>query len=249
MFVVLGVLVGMTTGQVFAKDLALEQAMVDLEKTYIPPLFQTNMEMPATPKSMGIFTKQWNQFKATYADYRSDYMSWGAYFEDMQDAIDRANAIVMTGSNFKQAHEELEAVRSTMLKLRSENGFPKFITDKMTAFHDPMEHVVLTILGNHNNLTDELLAAVDVTFGEALKAWDNVEKCPVDAGMWGFTPEQMTQYFMMLQQEKAALDAYAQILASRNLDMIVAKAKSIKGPFVTAYTFFGDFSPFQPAAQ
>ena len=80
-----------------------------------------------------------------------------------------------------------------------------------------------------------------------MKAWCNVEKCPIDAGMWGFSPEQMAQYYMLVQQERTALTNYVQILASRNIPEIIAKAPSIKAPFISAYTFFGDFTPFQPA--
>lgn len=247
LFVVAGLLLCGFVGSAFAKDEALLQAMVNLEKTYIPPLFQTNMELPATPKGMMIFNAEWNKFKAAYEDYRPNYANWGAYFDEMQSAIDSANAIVQSGSSYKPAHEQLEVVRLTMLTLRTHNGYPKFITDKMTLFHGPMEEAVLTVLNNKDNLTEELLVEVDAMLVDAIKAWCNVEKCPIDAGMWGFSPEQMAQYYMLVQQERTALTNYVQILASRNIPEIIAKAPSIKAPFISAYTFFGDFTPFQPA--
>jgi len=236
-------LVGLMSGVAMAKDEELMQDFVTLEQSYIPPLFFTNMgqELPSKA-SMNIFLGKWQAFSSKYYDYKPDYANWQSYFDQMDYAIQDAKGIIFGGGVLTDAHEALEAVRATMLQLRPLNGFPKFIADKMTIFHDPMEHIVLT-LKFATAPTPELLAEMAATLVLAEKAWSDVEKCPVDAGLWGFTPQEMMQYYGMLAQERAALDAFAAAMASGNFQMIKQTGTlPLKGPFVKAYTFFGDYS-------
>lgn len=236
-------LVGLMGGVAMAKDDALMQDFVALEKAYIPPLFFTNMgqELPSKA-SMNIFLNKWQAFSAKYYDYKPDYANWQSYFDQMEYSIQEAKSIVFGGGVLTDAHEALEAVRATMLNLRPNNGFPKFIADKMTIFHDPMEHIVLS-LKFATAPTPELLEEMAATLVLAEKAWNDVEKCPVDAGLWDFTPQQMVQYYGILAKERAALDAFAAAMESGNFQMIKQTGTlPLKGPFVQAYTFLGDYS-------
>jgi len=241
---------GLLAGTASAKDEVLLQDMIALEKVYIPALFFTNQPDKLLPakKALQMYRGAWNQFKATYADYRPDYANWGVYFEDIEYALQDAEAVVasVTPENPETlvlAHEALEGVRATMLILRPLNGFPKFITDKMTQFHDPMEQIVIAL--KTQPMSPELIAEVEATFVVTMKAWDEVEKCPVDAGLWGFSVEKMLAYYAKIAEEAAALDNLTAALESGDPVAIkMAGTLAIKEPFVQAYTMFGDFTPF-----
>jgi len=234
-------LVGLMGGVAMAQDEELMQDFVNLEKAYIPPLFFTNQGpefvLPAQ-KTMNNFLAKWEAFSNKYYDYKPDYANWQSYFDAMDYAVKDAATKVGIGNT---AHEALEAVRATMLELRPKNGFPKFITDKMTIYHDPMEHIVLT-LKSATAPTPELMAELGATLEETQKAWSEVEKCPVDAGLWGFAVQDMNMYYTMLQAERTALDNFAAAFASGNFAMMKQTGTlALKGPFVQAYKFFGAF--------
>ena len=235
-------LMSLMGGVAMAKDDELMQDFVTLEKAYIPPLFFTNMGQAGPAKvSMNIFLQKWQAFSAKYYDYKPDYANWQSYFDQMDYAIADAKSIIFGGGVLTDAHEALEAVRAVMLDLRPHNGFPKFIADKMTVFHGPMEHIVLS-LKFASAPTPELLDEMAATLTQAEKAWNDVEKCPVDAGLWGFTPQDMMKYYNLLAQERAALDAFTAAMESGNFQMIKQTGTlPLKGPFVQAYTFFGDY--------
>ncbi|MDT8419942.1 MAG: hypothetical protein RQ754_05890 [Desulfuromonadales bacterium] len=237
--------VGLMGGVAMAQDEELMQDFVNLEKVYIPPLFFTNQGpdyIAPAQMTMNKLIKEWNAFYTKYYDYKPDYANWQSYFDAIDTAIkDAATKIDGTPA----AHEVLEAVRATMLDLRPKNGFPKFITDKMTIYHDPMEHIVLT-LKNATAPTPELMAELALTLEETQKAWSDVEKCPVDAGLWGFSVQQMNMYYNMLQAERDALDAFAAAFAAGNFPLMKQTGTlALKGPFVQAYKFFGAFPTMQ----
>jgi hypothetical protein len=244
----------MMTGVSLAKDEALEKDLAILEKSYIPPLFYTSAPaMDPSVKGMVIYKAKWNAFKAEYYFYKPDYANWQRYFDEMQWAIDAADAIVLrskaTGrpADLPLAHDELEKVRLAMLELRPKNGFPKFVTDKLTVYHEPMEFIVLSLKGKTpDQLTDELLAEVTAALPEAQKAWSDVVKCPVDQQLWNLTDAQMATYANNLTLESANLDAFAAALASGDKGAILRAGSptALKAPFVTCYTTFGDYTPF-----
>lgn len=247
-------LFALCAGVASAKDEVLLQDMVNLEKTYIPALFLTSQpdKLPAAQKAMIIYRAEWNRFKTAYVDYKPDYANWGIYFDEIECAIIDAEAVVasVTPENpgsLTHAHEALEAVRETMLSLRPQNGFSKFITDKLTVYHGPMEHIVLSL--KTQPMSAELIADVEASYPLAVKAWSEVEKCPVDPGMWGFSPEQMLEYYGHLSNERAALENLAAALESGNPDAIkAAGVMALKLPFVGTFMFFADMTPFvQPA--
>lgn len=245
---------GLLAGVASAKDEVLLQEMVNLEKTYIPPLFFTNQpdKVQAANKAMKLLRAEWNGFKQAYYDYKPDYANWQRYFDDIEFAIQDAEAVVasVTAENPQTlvlAHEALEGVRATMLSLRPQNGFPKFITDKLTIYHDPMEHIVISL--KTQPMSAALIEEVKATYVVAEKAWSDVEKCPVDPGMWGFSTDKMQQYYDLVVRERAALDRLAEALESGDpMAIKMAGTLALKQPFVETYILFGDMAPFTPPA-
>jgi hypothetical protein len=253
-FIVLAVLVALCCAVVpvtaSAKDEELVQAMADMDKAYIPPLFYTsNNSKPLSLKSMAICKAEWAKFAAEYYDYRPDYANWQSYFVAVEAAIAEADAIVTSCAkdpsctNVVPAHEPLEIVRLTMRELRTHNGFPKFNTDAMTAFHDPMEAIVLSVKGKTPDMIDDtMMAMLRAYLDEALFLWSKVEKCPLEPALWHFTDQQVTDYYTYLFQERMALEAFEDALNAENKPAIIQTGMALKPIFMKAYTLFGDFA-------
>jgi tetratricopeptide (TPR) repeat protein len=231
-------------GAALAKDEMLVQNMADMEKAYIPPLFYTSAQsLSLSDKSMGIFTAAWREFRTAYYDYRPDETNWSAHFDRIEEAVRKAESIVATGQNLVSAHDALEEVRVAMLQLRTHNGFSKFTTDKLTAFHHPMESIVLSVKGKQPEQIDEtMLAGLRELLDEALFTWDKVEKCPLDAELWGLTEAQAGNYYQYLFAEKNALLNFEAALNVEDKAAIIRTGVALKPNFVNLYTLFGDFA-------
>lgn len=249
-------------GTAMAKDEVLEADMVALEKTYITPLFFTSAQSPATFLSMAEYKAAWVNFSGKYYDYRPDYANWQTYFDQISVAVAEAEVIVNAAratctpgvapsptscdlSTLPLAHDALEAARMTMLDLRPLNGFPKFITDKMTLFHEPMETIVLSLKGKFPGQLDSvLLEELAGHLVEAEKTWSDVEKCPVDPSLWGFSVAQMNKFYTLVADERARLDAFKNAMASGDQAAIIATGMALKPQFVEAYKMFGTFAKY-----
>ncbi|OGW35527.1 MAG: hypothetical protein A2X58_00775 [Nitrospirae bacterium GWC2_56_14] len=253
-FVVLAVLVAWCIVAVpvtaSAKDKDLVQAMADFDKAYIPPMFFTSSNSkPLSVKSMAICKSEWEKFTGAYYDYRPNYANWQSYFVTINEAVAEADVIVTSCAlnpsctDVVPAHEPLELVRLTMRELRTHNGFPKFNTDALTAFHEPMEAIVLTVKGKTPDMIDEAtIAALYAHLDEAFFLWRKVEKCPLDPELWHFTDQQVTDYYTYLFQERLALTTFKDALDSGNKLAIIQTGVGVKPTFVKAYTLFGDFA-------
>ncbi len=241
---------GLMAGSAQAKDEQLLQDLVVLEKAYIPPLFFTSAKLMAPAvKSMNDYVLQWREFSDRYYFYKPDYANWQTYFEQIEVAVQAAETIVKTAAAtgdveiLPLAHEELEAVRMVMLQMRPKNGFPKIITDKLTVFHEPMEHLVLSVKGKTPAQIDEAtLVDMEETLKEAWKAWETALKCPVDFALWKLTPAQVSNYLTHLYAETAALENLEQALASGDKLAIIQAGMGVKPSFVEVYKTFGNFA-------
>lgn len=243
-------LVAANTG--WAKDEMLEQDMAILEKAYIKPLFFSNKgNLVKTRATLQSYRSAWTTFDVIYRTYRPDYQNWVKYFEDIEAAVQRAEeALVKAESNpalLKSAvHPALEEVRTTMLQLRPRNGFPKFITDKMTIFHEPMEGIALSLADPNLQpamITPSMIGYYRELLDEASFAWSKVENCDVDAAVWGFSPEDVALLKSYIAQEKAALDKFSLALAAEDKVMIKQLGPALQPTFVKAYIMFGWLAP------
>lgn len=246
--------VALLAGTAVAKDEILEKDLATLEKTYIPPLFFTSaMSLPASVASMKVYRAAWQEFSGRYYFYKPDYANWQKYFDEIEWAIQAAESVVQSAARtgdvtiLPQAHEELEAVRMVMLELRPKNGFPKVITDKLTLFHEPMEHIVLSVKGKTPaEIDDALLAELAETLKHAYKAWNAAVNCPFDPALWALQPVQVVNYYDFQAKENLALAAFANALASGDKLKIIQTGVAIKPNFVECYKTFGNFAMFAP---
>lgn len=244
-------ILGLFANVASAKDEVLLQEMVNLEKAYIPVLFYTSQpeKVAEAKQAMTAFRNDWNLFFQHYYDYKPDYVNWLSYFMDIDSAVREANDHLTTATienpfPMTLAHDALERIRITMLSLRPNNGFSKFITDKMTVYHEPMKQIV--VLLKTETVTPTLIEEVRALHVEADKAWSAVEKCPVDPGMWGFDTEQMQGFYFQIFKVRTALNYLSYALESGDPALIqTAGTDSFKRSFVSNYVFLADiYLPF-----
>jgi len=239
-----------------AKDGVLMADMATLDKAYINPLFFTSNMNPAKAKTaMDAFVVAWQAFAAEYGDYRPSRVNWASHFDVVEQSIAAARPLIDGAfAAFKagdgacalgacpvlvSAHDALEPVRYELRDLRIHNGFPKFITDELTAFHDPMEAIVLTFKGRAlADISAEELAAVGGYFDEAIFLWSAVEATPIDAEAWGFGPAQVQAIADRIALESGTLQSLAALYDARAFGELGAKALSLKANFVPVYTSF-----------
>ena len=118
-----------------------------LDKAYIPALALTNQNEPEKSKAaMAKLKDAWRVYAATYRAAKPSDRTWRQGFADIDSWLAQADATVTTGTRLADAHDTLEYVRVTLMQLRQKNGIDYFL-DHQTAFHEPMEEIVLTVKG------------------------------------------------------------------------------------------------------
>jgi hypothetical protein len=246
-----------------AKDDAFLSDMVAMEKSYVNPLFYTsNMNAPKAKASYTAFVAVWDAFYAEYRTYRPSQQNWVSRFDAMNEAVQAPKAIIDQAAklfaakdpscvalptvppsfscpSLVGAHDILEAVRYELWELRTHNGFPRFVTDRLTAYHDPMEAIVLTFKGRPlPTISAAELAAVGEYLDEAIYLWTLVEKAPIDAELWGFSDAAMIEIEKRLAAESAMLEKLAGFYDAGDLAGLAANAMALKQAFVPVYTAF-----------
>jgi hypothetical protein len=261
--IVVAVALALSSAAAQAKDETFLTDMVGMEKSYVNPLFYTSsMNPPKAKASYDAFVKAWGAFYAEYRTYRPDEKNWVAHFDAMDAAVKAPKSIIdqaaklfaakdpscvalatvppsFNCASLVGAHDLLEAVRYELWELRAHNGFPRFVTDRLTAYHDPMEAVVLTFKGRPlPTIPEAELAAVGEYLDEAIYLWTLVEKAPIDAELWGFSDAAVVEIGKRLDAEGAMLQKLAGFFDAGDFASLSANALALKQAFVPVYTAF-----------
>ena len=229
-------LLGLVSGTAMAKDDVLVQDMIDLERVYIPALFLTSQNAPTAVPAFNSYESSWNNFRDEYGTYRSSERNWIDYFDTVQDLVDYAGELVV-GGHLLEAHEVLELVRTTMRELRMRNGFPKFNTDELTAFHSIMGEIIAISIEDFDGNTIDTLYEL---YRDASHAWFKVEKNSVDQDAWVLTDDEMLEYSAYVQAERTALDTFEMALIGGDVATIRLAAMGLKPAQAKAYLLLGD---------
>ena len=232
---VLLMLMLMAISTAYAKDDVLVQRMIDLERVYIPALFLTSQDAPDAIPAMTTFVNAWDEFRDDYWTYRASKRNWISYIDQVNYHVDEAIELV-DGGDLLEAHEVLELVRTTMRDLRRRNGFPKFVTDELTAFHSIMGTIIGVSLGDFDDSTVSTLSEL---YEDASKAWSKVEKNTLDQVAWGLSGAAMMSYNGLIGFERIMLDKLEMALAGGDIEAIRLAALGLKGPQAKAYLLLG----------
>lgn len=155
------------------------------------------------------------------------------------DAHIAAAVKAMAVSDFKAAHEALEAVRVDLMVARSTRGVDYFV-DRLTAFHEPME--VLALAGKDwspQALTPPRREELARAFAHARALWQAIELNPPDPAAYGLDSARAAQLRQATAEESQALSRLSDALRGSDAAALLKAAAAIKPPFARVFTAFG----------
>ncbi len=222
---------------------ALEKDMVALDKIYIAALSVTNQDDRNMSKNaMKLLVPQWQAFnKKHFRDFSKDKKAKNS-FAKISRMIDDAARIVRLNGQLTDAHESLEGVRITLLKLRKRNSIDYYI-DYLTKFHEPMEKAVLLAKGKTpETLSSQNISTIKNLFAECLRDWEAVKQAKFDSDLFNFPPEKDKKRQEYIEAETQALDKLRTVLEGENKEAIIKTTMAIKPNFAKLFIMFGDFA-------
>ena len=220
----------------------LEKDMVTFDKAYITALALTSQtNKVAAEKAMKLTVDQWTVFKKKHAKTFNKNELDKADLTTIDKLISEAESIVRKNEKTDEAHEVLEGVRNTFLKIRERNSIDYYI-DYTTKFHEPMETVVLTAKGKTaETLTEEMLLKIKGNFKIAQQNWENLQKASFDPVLFSFSAEKDVQRQNYIKAESEAMSKLKSALESGDKGSIIKASVGIKSNFVSLFLMFGDF--------
>ena len=224
----------------------LRQDMVKLDKTYIAALAVTSQgKVAESRKAMELLAASWKGFKERHYSANPADNQWRKDFDETDRMIAEAVKIVVSDRNVTEAHDALEEVRMVMMRLRSRNKI-EYFADELTAFHEPMEAIVLAAKDKTpQTFTDADLATIRKKLPEAEKRWQRVMTTGLDGVTYQLDAGQVDKARKLMQVEQQALAELKSALESGEKSRIIKAAVGIKPNFAALFMTFGDFTPFQ----
>jgi hypothetical protein len=219
---------------------------VALDRAYIPPLFFTSMEnREASQASFAELQQEWTAFQAADAQLFDD-PEWAGDLKKIDDHLKEAEAIIAEGEGLKEAHEALEHLREIFLVARQRNDFDYFV-DYLTAFHEPMEQIVLTAKETPpDQWTAETTAKIQSIVPEAETRWQAVQNASFTASDYGFNEQRFQKMQQFLTAETQALQQLKNVLDQEgSISELRASAMGIKPNFAGLFKLFGNLEAYQ----
>lgn len=219
--------------------------MVRLDKVYIATLALTSQGKAAeSRKAVDALQGTWREFKGRHYAANPKDPQWKPDFDRVSGMVEEAVKIVAAGRPVNEAHEALEHVREVLMKLRERNSIDYFI-DSLTAFHEPMEAIVLAAKDKSGDtLTDADVARIRNMLPQAERAWQRVAAAKLDARDYGLNAAQAKDARKLMDLEQDSLAALNAALAADDKARIARAATAIKPNFAKLFMTFGDFRPY-----
>jgi len=217
-------------------------AMVKFDRVYIPTLAMTSQgNVDGANKAVKRLVTYWEDFRGRFYNAYPGDEEWKPNFDQIGESIAKGADIITSGGDLKAAHEALERVRQVFWKLRARNGVPYYI-DRLTAYHEPMEAIVLAAMENEKmKLSPADRAALQTNLKKAETRWRAVLNTPFNAELFGFDDQEVASMKRLIANESKALSDLATALQSGDDKEIIQKAKAIKAPFAQLFMSFGSF--------
>jgi hypothetical protein len=238
----LGSLLFFSTSMPLLAASRLEKDMAAFDKAYIPALALTSQgDKEASEKAMKLTMAQWSVFKKRYAKF---FTRKKADKEDMKVIaimIADADHKIKSEGKLDDAHETLEEVRNTFLKIRKRNSIDYYL-DYTTKFEVPMEAIFLTARGKTaETLTDAMVLKIKDNVKIARQNWGNLQNASFDPALFSFTAKKDAQRLGYIQAETEAMNRLEKALGGGNKEEIIKSALGIKSNYVSLFLLFGDF--------
>ena len=216
--------------------------MAELDRAYIPVLALTSQEKEELSwQAMGTFERQWREFKSSHYEEHPEDVSWKSDFDVVEAHISEARTRILSRLDLKTAHQELEPIRTILLKLRQRHGMEYFL-DYLTEFHEPMETIVL--LGKSK--TPETMTPADVQRLRKLtllaeQSWKAVINAAVDSPAFPLDAEKVEQIRPLIDLESKAIKRLKDLIESNDVAALPAAAVGLKPNFAKLFMSFGKF--------
>jgi hypothetical protein len=221
-----------------------------LDRVYIPALAFTNEgDAAKSAAAMSALMAGWKRY---HGAHRSDYPQ----DPDWAKAFDRTGKFIMAAARIMkdprgslvEAHDALEQVRVSLRHLRRSEQIDYF-PDHLTAFHEPMENIVLAAKGKSpSDLSDEDLDEIRSSLPDLLSTWESLRNAPFDPARLKLDERQANMARQLMQQETETIDAFRVAMDAGDRATMLRQAMALKPPFVQLYTMFGDFGRFAVAS-
>jgi hypothetical protein len=224
----------------------LRSDMVRLDKVYIAALALSSQgKVAETRQAMNDLTRSWQGFDARYRAANPADAQWTKDFDAVSRLIGEAAGIAASDRKVTDVHESLEYVRIVLARLRARNGMDYFV-DRLTAFHEPMEGIVLAAKDKTGaQLTDADLAKIRALLPQAQALWQGASTAPFDAGTYQLDTAAYAKARQLMQREQESLDQLAAALAAGDRARIAKAAVAIKPSFAALFMTFADFRPYR----
>ena len=233
----------------------------NLTKSYIPPLFYTNLPAVNTTQAVALDAQKsltrlitvWSDFKTKYKA-ATEFAKYSAKFDEVDSKIAAAGQIVRTAlasgnsaNDLLAAHEALEVIRQNLLDMDRGNGLD-YPIDAIKEFHDGMEPFALAAKGKTAaTMTDADVATLKTLFPVVESTWSKVVVHQVNKDHFGmsvdakaFIDTATTSQTNNLKALKAALFATVPDKA-----VIATNGNNVKPLFLKLFFSFADFlKPF-----
>lgn len=217
-------------------------AMVAFDQAYIPVLAFTSQQQGTAARTiMPEVLARWQtlQQHVPAAWRRQD--AWQQTVTEVTTRLNKADTFIRDG-HLTEAHEALEGVRTVLMTQRTQQGIDYFV-DRLTAYHEPMEVIVLTVKGKTSaTLTDADIATLRQHLQKAQVIWHPVASARIDPKHYRLTEDALTALYARVQHETTALKALREALDAGDRQQIIGAAIAIKPPFAQLFMLFGDFT-------
>jgi DNA-binding protein len=212
------------------------------DKAYIPALAVTSQNDAEKSKAAMVKLHQpWLVFSNAHRQHKSSDDAWKSGFAEIDNWIAKADGIVARGGNITEAHDALEPVRVILMQLRRKNGIDYFV-DYQTAFHEPMEAIVLTVKGKTvETLTQQDIDKIRSLMPTLNARWNALQNARFSPDLFAFDNARVTQLNQLMESETNAIASLKRALADSDKSAIIQRASAIKPPFAQMFTLFGEF--------
>jgi hypothetical protein len=220
-------------------DIVTDSATFD--RAYIPALALTNQgDAEGSRVAMTQLNRAWRVYENAHReDYPGDN-TWKAGFVEIGKRIAEAGTIVERGTRLADAHEALERVRVILMQLRRKHGVDYFL-DYQTAFHEPMEEIVLAAKGKTPaTLMPRDLAKIRDTIPTLEARWNAVRNARFVPADFGFDSARAAKMNHFLALETDAIAALKGALVGADKTAVIQRAVALKPPFAQLYMLFGE---------
>ncbi|HUX38114.1 MAG TPA: hypothetical protein VMV44_09470 [Rectinemataceae bacterium] len=236
-------LLSLSSFALFAQTAKLDQAMVALDRAYIPALGLSGQpsELARATIALAAFEKAWTGFRDGPAAEPGFDSRWKEDLAIIDGDLAEAKKALLVEGKGPEAHEALEGVRMTLLAARQRQSIPYFL-DYVTLYHNSMEDILngkpVKPLKDWSD-SERLAFAADLDIGIA--RWNMVRAKEGLLPEMDLSEKARATYASQWQTIGVLMSDIKAALASGDEKALVAKLVQLKPNFTKTFFLFGDF--------